>query len=443
MGDKKTTGKGFHPIEVKRDHARPRGRPQPSISKVEAALDQLFLPAAHALSGYYRSLGLRWRILSLPVMLAAVLSLVWRQIPSVRVLSQMLSRESLLWNAPRKVSQQALDQRLRCLPAALFGEVLEQALPQLHSRSLERSRPQPAAIGRARRHFQHLWLLDASTLEALFHKVGALRDTSGVVLGGKLMALLDLATKLPVKLWLDEDSSANEMTFLDRVKPLLSPATLLIFDLGLYAFPFFDWLTDNQVSFITRAKSRGAFKVKAVLYSSAHVQDRIVQFGQYASNPCQHPLRLLEVCHGGRWFRYLTNVLDPKVLWAADVVSLYARRWRIEEAFCHTKRLLGLSYLWSGAHNAIQMQVWATFMFYCVLVDLCDEVAEILDLPLDNISIEMVFRGLYHYGVACQHGLADDPARYLAAQDDLGIVKAKRRWTMPDYLAELPTPANL
>ncbi|MHB0879127.1 MAG: hypothetical protein ACYC5O_24070 [Anaerolineae bacterium] len=113
------------------------------------------------------------------------------------------------------------------------------------------------------------------------------------------------------------------------------------------------------------------------------------------------------------------------------------------EAFYHIKRLLGLSYLWSGAHNAIQMQVWATFMFYCVLIDLCDQVAQILDLPLEDISVEMTYRGLYHYGVAHQNGLADDPAQYLAAQDDLGIVKAKRRRTMPDYLAELPMPANL
>jgi hypothetical protein len=443
MSREKTTTNEFHPVEVKRDHVRPRGQPQLTNSEVEAALQELFLPAANGLSDYYHNLGLRWRILSLPVMLAALLSLVWRRIPSVRVLAQTLANEPLLWSAPRQVSQQALDQRLRCLPAALFGQVLEQALPELESRSRSRTRPQPPVVRRALEHFERLWLLDATTLEALFHKLEALRERKGVVLGGKVMALLDLSSKLPVKLWLDDDPAVNEKAFLERIKAALPPATLLIFDLGFYAFPFFDWLSDHQVSFITRARDKGRFKEIATLHSSTHARDRIVQFGQYASNPCRHPLRLIELCHKDRWHRYLTNVLEPETLGAADVASLYTRRWCIEETFQHTKRLLGLSYLWSGAHNAIEMQVWASFMFYCVLIDLCDQVAELLGHPLDAISIEMVYRGLYHYAVAQRTGRADDPAKYLATQGNLGIVKVKRRWVMPDYLDELPMPVNL
>ena len=39
-------------------------------------------------------------------------------------------------------------------------------------------------------------------------------------------------------------------------------------------------------------------------------------------------------------------MLDPQVLCAQQVRDLYAQRWRIEEAFLLTKRLLGLAYLW-------------------------------------------------------------------------------------------------
>jgi len=39
-------------------------------------------------------------------------------------------------------------------------------------------------------------------------------------------------------------------------------------------------------------------------------------------------------------------VLDPQVLCAQQVRDLYAQRWRIEEAFLLTKRLLRLAYLW-------------------------------------------------------------------------------------------------
>ncbi|MEH2214820.1 transposase, partial [Nostoc sp.] len=34
-------------------------------------------------------------------------------------------------------------------------------------------------------------------------------------------------------------------------------------------------------------------------------------------------------------------------------VFLYRRRWRVEEAFYTVKRLLSLSYLWTGSINGI------------------------------------------------------------------------------------------
>lgn len=33
------------------------------------------------------------------------------------------------------------------------------------------------------------------------------------------------------------------------------------------------------------------------------------------------------------------------------VAALYRRRWRLEEAFCTVKRLLGISYLWTGSRG--------------------------------------------------------------------------------------------
>ncbi|MBN3922262.1 MAG: hypothetical protein HWQ37_03530 [Nostoc sp. NMS4] len=76
-----------------------------------------------------------------------------------------------------------------------------------------------------------------------------------------------------------------------------------------------------------------------------------------------------------------------------DVVAdLYRRRWRVEEAFYTVKRLLGLCYLWTGSINGIKLQVWATWLFYAVLVDLGDAVADELALPFDRISLEMIIR---------------------------------------------------
>jgi hypothetical protein len=60
--------------------------PAPSNEAIEAHLSDLLKPLVHHQLGYYRQLGLRARILGLPLMVAAVLTLLWRQVPSVREL---------------------------------------------------------------------------------------------------------------------------------------------------------------------------------------------------------------------------------------------------------------------------------------------------------------------------------------------------------------------
>lgn len=439
----KTAPRRYRPPELNRDHARPRTAPAPTSAAVEARLTELINPATYALTEYYRHLGLRWRVLTLPVMVALILTMIWRQVPAVTTLVQMLAREPLLWTPPRRVSQQALSQRLRCFPAELFGELLRRILPLLLVRAQQRGRPQPAIVARVLRHFPRLWVVDATTLEAVFHKVGLLRDRAETVLGGKLASVLDLPSKLPVHLWWDEAATANEKSFLDRLKAVLPVGTLLIIDRGFYAFAFFDWLTDQGSWFVTRARTLAAFTVQQVLVDTPNLRDRIIQLGQYRSNPCRHPVRLIEVRVGNSWYGYLTNVLDPRLLPAAEVVDLYGRRWRIEEAFLLVKRLLGLAYLWTGALNGLQLQIWATWLLYAVLIDLSDAIAEELNVSLDQISVEMVFRSLYHFCGAFQRGEASDPVAYLAAQTDLGIVKRRRKYRERQRLDKLPQELNL
>jgi hypothetical protein len=64
-----------------------------------------------------------------------------------------------------------------------------------------------------------------------------------------------------------------------------------------------------------------------------------------------------------------------------------------------------------------------------VLVDLGDAVADEVSLPFDRISLEMIYRGLYHFYVAHHKGLATDPINYFAATEnkDLGVVKSIRK----------------
>ena len=179
---------------------------------------------------------------------------------------------------------------------------------------------------------------------------------------------------------------------------------LVLLDRGFYHFSFWLKLIERDIHLITRLKKGAAIKIEQVFTNSYALKDSRVRLGSGSAKTPYITLRLIEVRSGNTWHSYLTSVLDPTVLPPYVVADLYRRRWRIEEAFNTVKRLLGLSYLWTGSLNGIQLQIWGTWIFYAILVDLGDAVADQLSLPIDAISLEMIYRGLYHFYVAHQKG---------------------------------------
>lgn len=147
-------------------------QPGPDNAVIARALDQLLTPLVFVQQRYYRQLGLRSRILTLPLMVAVVLTLIWRNVPGVQELTRMLAWENLLWCNATVVSQQALSKRLFSFPAELFERVLLQLLPPLQQRWHQRQqRPLPLSVALAQTVFERLWIVDGSTLEALFRKL--------------------------------------------------------------------------------------------------------------------------------------------------------------------------------------------------------------------------------------------------------------------------------
>jgi Transposase DDE domain len=219
------------------------------------------------------------------------------------------------------------------------------------------------------------------------------------------------------------------MKFESDILNLVKPQTLILLDRGFCHYQFWQQLIERNVHLITRLNNKASFTVESGFTNSYSIRDRIVKMG--AGNkkiPCI-TMRLVEIRAGKTWYSYLTSVLDPLILPPYVVADLYSRRWRIEEAFNTVKRLLGLSYLWTGSLNGIKLQLWGTWLFYTVLVDLGDAIADDVSLPFDRISLEMIYRGLDHFYVAHHKGLANDPIKYFAAPEnkDLGIVKSIRK----------------
>jgi IS4 transposase len=420
-----------------RSHADFRHRsqiPLPALDDVEQRLLDVLSPSFLAPRQLERRdprqpdrlIRMRQRLLTLPVIVAILVSLVWRRVPSIAEVQKVLSREGLLGMAPLRVSPQAITKRLDVLPAAVIGQLLAEVCTRVQAQSPPPV-PQPYWAPLWKR-FPLLAIVDGSTLEARRKKTAVLQRREGRVLGGKMMVMVEAFSHRPLWQLYTEDAAANDTRFTAEILAALPPGGLVVFDLGFFSFLGFDDFTNGQRCCVTRMREKTAYRPGQVLSQGGQYRDEIIQVGQYRSNPCTHPLRMVSVLWQGLWYRYVTNVLDPQALSARQVCELYRRRWRIEEAFALTKRLLDLAYVWTGSTNAVQLQIYATLIFYTGLVTICQQVAQALGEPLERISVEMVFRACYHYSRAVQRGEHDDLVSFLAEHAKLlGIVKRWRK----------------
>lgn len=428
---KKQTSSVRHTRAIQRDRSK-RPIVDAPDQQVAQRLDEIIHPATLSQVTYFHQQGLRERTLTLPVMMAFVLGLIWRQIGSVSELVRLVKTEAVLWAEPVKVSQQALAQRLSTLPAELFKQILHTVLPELDRRWRMRQRPLTPELDWAQQRYKRVVCADGSSLDALIRKMGLLKDLEHHPLAGKMTALLDVCTRLPVHIWYEANPQAHDQSFWPHIQSVLATGMLVILDLGYTNFRVFGQFTHQRITFLTRAKKNLSYEVDQVLQRSPAVHDRVVWIG---TDDTRQLVRLIEVLYKGAWYRYLTNELDPHQLPTEYAVALYWQRWRIEDAYNAVKRLLGLAYFWSGSQNAVELQLWSTWVLYGALVDLTDDVAEALHRPFAAISMEMVYRSLYYFTKAHQRGEANDLVTYLADNTKLlGIVKRK---PIPNRLADL------
>ena len=122
-----------------RPHAEFRHRsqiPMPAVEEVEQRLTDLLGPSLLAPRQLERRdprqpqrlIRMRQRLLTLPVMAAIIVSLVWRRLPAVAEVQRVLAREGLLRGAPLQVSSQAILKRLDVLRSRRWGSSLRKSV---------------------------------------------------------------------------------------------------------------------------------------------------------------------------------------------------------------------------------------------------------------------------------------------------------------------------
>jgi Transposase DDE domain len=262
--------------------------PAPPTEEIEGRLFELISPGTFTNLKLVKDKerDLRERVLTLPVMAAIILSIVYRQIRHLTDVVRALETENLLWVEKMQVSKQALSQRLNSLPSHLFIGLFEQVIERIAANNrTKRLNNKWAPVAQK---FSAVWIADASTLEAIKKHLGQLQEKTGKLLAGKILMVVEAFTHCPVAVWYDTNPNCNETTWWEDLLRRLPVGGLIIVDMGFFGFEWFDSLTEAGKYVLTRQKANVKYNVVRTLSRSSHYKDEIIQMGLHHTNPCKY-----------------------------------------------------------------------------------------------------------------------------------------------------------
>lgn len=342
------------------------------------------------LPGKYRK-----RILPVTLLVMMLLLFVLDRVPSFYALWERLTKGRLPGLPLVELSENALYQRLHAVSHEVFLMLLRHTTRAQTASPLRRT-----WVANLVPFAQRVLAIDDTTLDAMARKTGWLKGFekgAPETLGGRLGCALDLVTGCFAEVIYDPDSAANEKTHFWPLVERLDAGALYLFDLGYFSFPLFDGLTERFCYFVSRLRAKTSFLPLQTLVDAPAYRDRIVYLGKHRADRAAYPVRLVELLIGTTWYRYVTNVLDPKMLPADRLWALYAQRWSIEMAFAAVKRALNMAFLRLCHQNGVLIQVWSTLIVYQVLAHLRLEIAAQNNWREDEISWLRLMRRIGWY----------------------------------------------
>lgn len=283
--------------------------------------------------------------------------------------------------------------------------------------------------------------IDETTLDPVARRLPALRGlpaSDARRLPGKLAGVFDVRRQLWQRITHLPNPQQNEKAAARDLVADLAPGSLLLFDLGYFAFPWFDELTDAGQWWVCRLRGKTSYEPIHVFYADGDTCDALVWLGKYRADRAKHAVRLIQFRQGAVLHRYLTNVREPLLLPLPEVARLYARRWDIEMAVDLVKTELGLHLLWSAKLPVVLAQVWAVLVIAQVLQALRVLIAGEAGVDPFAVSMPLLARYLPQYAAR-----GHDPiAAFLADATRLGFIRPSRRirLTTPEVPATALSP---
>lgn len=217
------------------------------------------------------------------------------------------------------------------------------------------------------------------------------------LLPGKLACCFDLRSQLFRHVHRVADSLQNERVAAAAVIAELPAGSLVLADLGYFGFRWFDTLTERGLWWLSRERRKTSTIPVHTFYRSDQLIDELVWLGAHRSDRAKQLIRRITVVRSTGTFVYDTNVTDPRLASARELVQLYGRRWDIELAFKLVKRELKLGQLWSAKPSVIEHQLWAVLLIAQLLSALRLEIASRAGVPIDDVSLALMVQYLPEY----------------------------------------------
>lgn len=333
----------------------------------------------------------RPRILPALCLWAGLLVCVLSGFSSQLALWRLLSAYGL-WAYPRfAIGDQAVYKRL----AAAGTAGLERLFAQISV--LLRDRLTPYADRALLPWAAQVFALDATTLDAVARKLPALREVpagDSRLLPGKLAGLFDIRHQQWWRLRHVADPHENDKVVAAQMVAELPVGSLILADLGYFAFAWFDALTDRGYHWLSRLRKGTSYQILHVFYQDHGVLDAVVWLGAHRADQAAHAVRLVSLRLGDKVYQYVTNVLDPLQFTPLEMVRVYGRRWDIEMAFNLVKTHLGLHLLWSSKLVVILQQMWAVLIISQILQALHLEIAGRAGVDPAEVSMALLVQSL-------------------------------------------------
>jgi hypothetical protein len=275
-----------------------------------------------------------------------------------------------------------------------------------------------------------VFALDEMTLDRLKKCLPSLRGTAETILPGVITALFDVRSQLWHHIEFHESTVQNEKVAARTMLESIPAGSLILADLGYFAFKWFDDLTDQGFHWVSRLRAKTSYELIHTLYEANGVLDAIIWLGAHRSDRAAHAVRLVVFTKNTTTWRYVTNVLDPRVLSIRDISVLYARRWDIEMMFNLVKTHLKLHVLWSSQINVVLHQVFAVFTVAQVMLGLRSEIAVRAKADVFDVSLELMIRWLPRFA---QGG--EDPVGIIVERGRAAKIirpAGRLRWALPE-----------